>query len=295
MNFIELLTVITRNRKLFIYNFLFFSILVAVYSLCAPKWYSAKTTILPPEGDATMNLTSIIRSLPSNIGNLALGGVTTEANIFIAILKSRTLQESVAEQFDLKSIYSTENMEETVRALNSHVNIEINDDGTISLSMESGTKYFSGGEEENEARSLARDVANYFIIELDRLNKGIRTKQAKNRRLFIEERYLQNLADLAIAENKLREFQKETGMIALSEQIEAAIMAAAKLKAEIVTKEVDLEVLNKYLNTKHSDLVRVGHELDALRTKYQEVIGGQVNRGKDNLKKRGIDPFIAFN
>jgi len=89
-----------------------------------------------------------------------------------------------------------------------------------------------------------------------------------------EKRYHQNLKDLQRAEEKFKQFQQEYDAIALPEQTAAAITAAAELKAEIMAKEVEVNVLSKYVFNSHSDLRKAQNELNELRKKHDEFIHG---------------------
>ena len=290
-NLIDYLSVIVKWRKLIIVNFLIVAIITAIISLIVPKTFTAKTTILPPtETSAGFGLSSLIGSLP--LGQLGLSGVSEQTYTFIAILNSRTVMESIAENFNLMELYKEDNMEQTVKALRNYVSVEINEDGTISLFASANTGNLSNEEEANEARKLARDMANAFIEELDRVNLRLKTEKARNTRLYIEKRYLQNLADLQKAENGLKEFQETYGVIALPEQTAVSIQAAAELKAKIIVKEVEIAVLSKYVSKSHSELTHAKSELSELRRKLNEMNSGT---NYDNTDGKGnSNLFIPF-
>lgn len=271
-------------------------VIAAGVSLILPKWYTAQTTILPPsEEGGGLGLSSILSNIPSAGLGLGLGPLSEEMNTFIAILKSRIVMESVAKKFDLMKRYKSENMEETVRTLRDHVSVEVNDEGTISLLVEAGTPYLGSEEEENEARELARDMANFFIEELNRVNTRLKVEKARNTRIFIERRYHQNLEDLRFVEEEFKQFQQEHDAIALPEQTAAAITAAAELKAEIIAKEVEVGVLSKYVSNSHTNLVRAKNELNELRGKYDEFrYGSSAGNKSGNDNNDSKDLFLPF-
>lgn len=274
-NIIDHIHLLFQWRKLIIINFLVVSFLAAGVSLILPKAYKGVTTILPPvEDDGGLGLSSLIGNLP--IGNLGgMGMVSEETYNFLAILNSRTLMTKVAEQFDLLNRYKCEDMENTVKTLREHIWIAVNDDGTILLSAEAATPFLSSSDEVEEARMLSMNMANFFIKELDRINKTLKVERASNTRQFIEKRYLQNLQDLAIAENKLQAFQESNGTVALPEQTSATITAMAELQAQIIAKEVEIESARQLMGDNHSLVLQAKNQRDAL---LQQVEGMTVSK-----------------
>jgi len=289
-NIIDYFSVVVKWRKLIFVNFIVVCIITAIISLILPKTFSANSTILPPTNEAdAFGLSSLIGNLP--LGPLGFGGVSEETYTFMAILHSRTVMEAIAEKFDLMQRYDYENMEYTVKELRQNVIIEINEDGTITLSSMASTKFLPDDEEENEARTLARDMANAFIEELDRVNTRLKTEKAHNNRVFIEKRYEQNINDLRNAEEELKTFQKTHGVIALPQQTVITIETAAEINANIIAKEVEVSVLSGYVSESHSELTRAKSELTELRKKFNEMKTG---RNRDILNNNGTQNTRLF-
>jgi len=265
--------VFVKWRKLIIVNFIVICILTAAVSLVIPRLYRAHTTILPPTGDSeNMGLSSFISDLPLSGFGLGSGSATEETNLFMAIVHSRTVMETIAETFDLQMRYKAKNMEETVRTLREHIFFEINEEGTITLGASAGTPYFAGRSEDDEARLLARDIANFIVAELDKVNKRLKTEKAQNHRIFLEIRYNTNLEDLSRAEEAFKAFQEQYGAVALPEQTVATISAAAELKAQMISKEIEIGVLETVVGKSHNTLVMAINELKGLESKYDEFI-----------------------
>lgn len=295
-SFIDYLYVLVKWRKMIIINFLVVSVIAVIISLIIPKWYKSTITIMPPAEQTTSlgGLSTIMNKLP--VGNLGMGnilGFSEQTSRFIAMLESRTIMESVIYKFNLIERYKQKDIEETIEELKNHVTVEVEEEGTISVGVEAGTPYVSSKNSDDDARLCARNMANFFIEELDRINKKLKTSQAHNKRLFIEKRYKQNLKDLKASEDSLKIFQQKYGVIALPEQTEATIAAVSELKAQIITKEVELDALKEYLGGSHSETKQVKSTLDALNKKYTELKKG--NSGNDlnqTIKKQEL--FITL-
>lgn len=275
IHFLDYLALLVKWRKYMIINSLLVCLAVAALSLCLPKWFTSGTTILPPVSEsAGLGLSALMQQVPFGLGNIGLGGVTEETSLVLAILQSRTMMESVVDEFDLMKEYKAKDSEEAVRTLRSRVKVKINDEGTISLNVKAKTKWFTGKEQSDAARTLAMNMANYFIAELDELNKNFKTAKARNNRIFIEKRYLQNLDDLQKAEVDLADFQKKYGVIALPEQTAAAIEAAAELQASIILKEIEIGVMRESMGETHQDVIRARTELRELQNKLNSMRTG---------------------
>jgi len=275
--FVDQLFVAFKWRKLIIINFLIISFLAAGYSLIMPKTYQAKTVILPPlENYSGFGISNIMEgTLFSGIG---LGGMSEGIAQFLAILHSRSIMESVVHEFGLIQRYGAEDLEDAVRDLREHTRVELIDDGTIAVLVSASTKYFSNKQMENETRSIASRMANYFIQELDRINTTLKVNSAKSARIFIEKRYLKTTEDLEKAENRLNEFQKRHGIITINDQVKATISLLSELKANKVVKEISLEALYKNFGENHSEIFRIKHEIEAINNKISSISKGTGDR-----------------
>lgn len=296
VSIIHYLSVFVEWRKFLIINFLIVCFIAAGISLSLPKWYTSMTTILPPTGESgDMGLSSLIGNLPLSGFGLGIGAISEQTNTFLAILNSRTVMEAVANKFNLMERYKTKNMEETVKTLRDRISVEVNEDGTISLFAQAKTSYFPGEKDDNEAKELAKDIANYFIEQLNEVNTKLKVEKAKNTRIFIERRYQQNLEDLKSAEEEFRQFQKKYGAVALPEQTAAVIKAAAELKAEIIAKEVEIGVLGRYVSDSHANLLQAQAELSELNKKYKEFkYGENFEKDKNATINYSKDFFLPF-
>lgn len=268
-----------RQRWLIILNFVVVTILAFVISSLLPKWYRATATILTPKKDTgLMGLSGLAANLP--FAGLDLLKGSDEVRTYKAILESRSVMEAVAKKFDLQSSYKAKNMENTIKTLREKVNVEITEDGPLTVSVL------------DKKPDRAAAMANAFVFYLDSLNTKLNIQKARNDRVFIEKRFNQNKSDLAKAEMELKQFQEKYGAVSLPEQTEAAIQGAAELQATIFATEVELGVKNQYLTPDHDDIVRTKNKLTELRKKLDEMKFGSI-QAKDG-KNRNQELFIPF-
>ncbi|UCD13742.1 MAG: hypothetical protein JSW60_09340, partial [Thermoplasmatales archaeon] len=225
LGFLDYLLILLKWKKLILINFFVVCFIAAAISLIVSKWFTSTAVILPPTAEASsLGISSIIGGSLSSLGGLGgMAGAAEEVARFMSILESRTLMETVIKKFNLMERYGDEDMEAAVESLRSRLSIDINDNGTIQISAMAKTPFLPSNEEEDEARTLATDIANFIVETLDNMNTKFKVEKAKNTRVFLEKRYNQTMEDLAETEEKFKKFQEQYKAISLPEQTQAAI------------------------------------------------------------------------
>lgn len=268
LNFLDYSRRIWQERNKVVRNVFIAGVLSVILALILPKTFKASSVLMPPRQTQTSSLMNSLSSFP--LSGL-LGQSTDETLSFLAILKSRTVMTNVVRKFDLVSRYEVENEEEAIRALINNVDFLLEDEGTIRVSAFAGTSWFHPDAEEDSARVLCTEMANYFVQQLDMVGKNLKTKQASFHRQFIERRYKQNIEEMTQAENRLKAFQEKYNMIALDEQTKAAIETAALLKGQVLAAEVQLGVMQATLSPTHPEITRIKKEIAELNAKLKEL------------------------
>jgi uncharacterized protein involved in exopolysaccharide biosynthesis len=274
------LSVIVGYRRFILLNFLGVCVAVAILSLFLPSWYSANTTILPPQREKLgLGLVSSLAGGISEFGtSMSLPLMVSPSDVIGAILKSRTVALAVIEKEDLMKTYHTKTKEDALRELFSHTQVKVTPEGLVSLSFE------------EKDRFKAARVANRFVEELDRVNRETNISQAKNARIFIEERLVQTKKDLTKAEEDLRKFQEENKAVSLDAQMRASIEGAADLKAQLVAADIELNLLSKTMSSSHPQIQGLNSKINEL--KRQLDIWELGNPKEESEKKKILDvPF----
>jgi len=280
VNIYTYLTILVGYRRFIFLNLVGICIIVAILSFLLPSWYRATTTILPPGGEVLgLGLASSLMGTASGLAtSLSLPFMATPSDVFAAILKSRVVGEAVVEKENLMEAYKTKSTEDALGELFSHVAIEVTPEGLISLSYE------------DKDRIRAAAVANRFVMELDRINRKTSTSQAKSARMFIEERLTQTHEELTRAEEDLRRFQEENKAILLDDQMKAAIDKAADLKVQMVSSEIELNVLSKTLSPTHPQIKSLRSRINEIKKQLEILERG--NQKEDYEGKTVLDvPF----
>jgi len=233
-------------------------------SLVLPVSYQASTTILQPKPESPIGIGSggagaaAFSTFASSLDILGLGK-TEEMDTYLAILESRRVREQVIRTFDLQAYYDKKTMDETLNAFDADVDIEVTKENTLILSVVC-----------RDSIKVA-EIANFFIGELDRINKSLGNEQARNNRLFLEQRVLDTRQRLVETEEALKIYQEEHATIGLSEENRAALLAGAELEAYVLVLEVQRDILSNRLGQAHPTMQRMAIELNAARNRLTEL------------------------
>lgn len=227
--FSDYLYVLFKWKLFLIISLLIFLGIGIATAYLIPKKYRANTTIMiPSENMGFGGLAGLIgsKSASTALGTKLFGISNSSEDFLLGILNSRIAIEKVIMVFNLEKYYDTKNIDETIKAFRGDLTFESNEYGFIEISFTS----------KNPQKSA--DITNYFVKILDSLNIKFNIEQAKNNRTFIEKRYLKNLLDLKFAEDSLYNFQRKYGIVAVPEQFEVSIKAAAEIESKLAEAEL---------------------------------------------------------
>jgi len=248
---LDYLYILARWKKFIILFPFLAGVVTAGITLLMPKWYTATATILIPQDVSGMDVSSLMTNFDLSFGGFFNLG--EKDNRYHAILRSRGAHEHVIRKFDLQDYYQTQNLEQTIRALRSHVSSGTTDEDALYVSVE------------DRSPRLASDMANEYVGYLDARNKDLQTEQARNNRIFIQTRLDQNIKDLRAAEDSLNAFQETYDVISLPQQIEAALTAYTSLYSELQLKKVGYDLARINLSENNPQLTALKSELDAIQ------------------------------
>ena len=199
-----------------------------------PRQYLSVARVLPPKNSDLLSglgvVSSLVKSLPLGVGKFGAG---SESYDYIALVRSRTVLESVILRYDLIRVYDVadSSMEKTIKELKGNLDIDWTDDNVLEIQVW------------DKDAQRAADIANELVDLLNRRSYELQTQQARNAREFIETRLAQNRVDLQASEDSLRAYQDKQQMIVPMDPGSANFSAMAELYVEKVKKEIELEIL----------------------------------------------------
>jgi len=246
----DILALIRRRARFLVLNVGIVTAVALAVSLLLPKWYSARAVLLPPtEEEASFSVSQLI---PRGLGGIKLPGAPTLSDLFIAVLKSRSVGDRLVTRFDLVRRYGQGDAEGAFKELQNHTRLALGDEGTISIAVE------------DRDPKTAAAVANAYIEELDNFNRLTRTSSARRTREFIQERLGVVEKDLAAAENSLSSYQQRKSVALLSPEARGQAEIGASIMAQKLALEVKLNVLRQSLVESSEEVRRVKEELGAV-------------------------------
>jgi uncharacterized protein involved in exopolysaccharide biosynthesis len=262
------------GRRWLIGGLVFASSLTAlVISLLMPKIYESTATLLPAletkEGGGLGALLAATSAggAAQSLGISLPGAPATPTDLFVAMLKSRVMADEVIRRFHLMERYQTKTMQDARKALESHVSITVTKEKVIKITVE------------DTDPQVAADMANFFVSNLDRLNRTLNVSKASQNRAFIEHRLAETRANLAKAEDALKAFQTQNKTVAVEAQSKAMIEAAATIQAQITAQEVQLQVMSTYLSPDNPELARVRSGIEELKRQLYLLESGKGGKG----------------
>lgn len=137
---------------------------------------------------------------------------------------------------------------------------------------------------------LAKEMVDFLLQQLDKINIELNVLTAKNNREFIEKRYYQAKEDLSKAEDSLKSFQVVYG-VAPDLQIKAAAQSVFSMEAELKAEEVKLDVIKKMLSSDQPEVKLQEAKVNSLRNK---IVSIQTSTDQNDFLKLGNSPQIAL-
>jgi uncharacterized protein involved in exopolysaccharide biosynthesis len=186
-------------------------------------------------------------------------GLKSQTDLYIGVLKSRTIADGLIEQFGLRSVYKEPTLLDTRKALEKRVTIESGKDTLIHIVVED--------RDPNRATALA----NAFVDALSEQNSRLALTEASQRRLFFAQQLNTEKTALADAEVALKKNQESSGLVLPAGQGEALIRSTAQLRAELASREVELESLRTFATEQNPRVETAQREMAALRDQIHKL------------------------
>jgi len=259
------LYILFKWKKFLIINLLVITAITTGIVFLLPNQYKATATIMiPPDNQMGLGgLSSLLggKSSIASMGSRLFGMSSTSEDMLLGILNSRTALVNVINKFNLMKYYDIDdnNMDKAIKAFKDDFSTDPNEFGMIDFSIV------------NKDPKISAEIANYLVTLVDSMNIEFSIQRAKNNRIFIEKRYLQNVSDLKMAEDSLYKFQKKYGIVAVPEQLEVTVKAAAEIESELMKKELESYLILNYMGENSPQYQTVKSEINMLKKKVQEL------------------------
>ena len=188
INLLDLLLVLAKN-KVMILAVTFVAALLAIgYAFSLPSIYTSSAKLLPPQ-QGQSSASAMLGQL-GGLAGLAGGslGIKNPNDLYLAMLKSRTMMEKIAYRFDLQKIYETKTVTDTLNKLEGNSIFTSGKDGIITVEVS------------DLDPKRAAEMANAYVEELNTMMQTNAVTDASLKRTFFEQQLRQARDKLTDAE-----------------------------------------------------------------------------------------------
>lgn len=249
INLLDLLIVLAKRKKMILGVTLVAAAIATGISWLMPNMYVATVKFLPPQssqsgGSAMLSQLSGLGGLAGGgLGGLAGGalGIKNPADVYVSMLKSRTISDNVIQHFDLMRRLKAETMTDTRKRLAKLTSFSYGKDGVIMIQVGVPNP------------KLAAAMANYYLDQLRSLIKSFAMTEASQRRLFFEQ-------ELRPARDKLTDAQL------VLDRIPASSLKYLDAIRNLKYQEVLFEILTKQYEAARLDEAKDAAFIQVLET-----------------------------
>jgi tyrosine-protein kinase Etk/Wzc len=283
--FLAVLVILARRKKLIFWMTAGFAIVACIAAFLIPAEYTATIVILPPQQSSS--LSSMLGDLGglSSLAGLASGalGGKNMQDMYVSMLKSESVEDSVIQKYGLLQEYHKKYFYDARKKLEWRTTIDgSKKDGLIRLSFE----------DHDPAR--AAEIANGYVETLRGLSQHLAITEAAQRRVIFEQQLQKAKDDLANSEEALKQTQLSTGFVQIDSQARALIESAARLRAQVVAKEIQIQAMQSYAGEGNPELQEQQQELAGLRSQFNSLVGSNGSSPDDLFLSKGNVPEAAL-
>lgn len=248
-----------------------------------PKRYTSTARIMPPDnsGSAVAMLAALTGHNLGDMGALGalagglLGGHTSSA-LFVDLLRSGNVSGALIDRYRLQHAWHKRYRVDTAKYLAHHTSI-VDDkrSGVITIEVQDSDPV------------RARDLAQGYLDELNRVVTQTGSSSAHQQRVFIERRLAAVQAELEQAQLALSDFSSSHSMIDVTEQERAMVDAAARLQAQQIAGRSEIDSLrqiygdsNVRVRAAEARVAELGSELRKMSGSAAQPADSQASEGE---------------
>jgi tyrosine-protein kinase Etk/Wzc len=268
LNWFKYFKILIKWRWFFVFTTVCSAVVSLIYSLFLPLWYQSSCTIFISNGSSDMlGLTKLLSG--NGLDGILGKGKGDDIDRYESIFKSERLRLALIDKFNLMHEYELDQgtPREPIRiallSLSEQIAFKDNKDGSITVSA-----LFK-----NDSVKAAQ-LADFIVVMLDSINRQITTENARNQRVFIQDRYEKSKIELKECEEQLNVFQKEHKVAEIKDQVKASLDASAQMEAAALQSEVEYNALVRTLGKDNPQVIQAKSKTDELRRQAKKFESG---------------------
>jgi uncharacterized protein involved in exopolysaccharide biosynthesis len=258
-----------------------------------PARYESEVQLMPPDSSSggVMALLAGLGGGDTGGGSGGLGGgglaglasdllgMKNTGALFIGVLQSRSVQDRIIDQFNLRHVYGVQ--------LESQAEKKLLDGTEISEDRKSGI--ISVTVSDHDPRRAA-GIADGYVGALNFLMVNLNTSSAHRERVFLEGRLGNVSKDLEAAEQDLSQFSSKNTTIDVTAQARAELESAAMLQGQLVAAQSELEGLRQIFTDNNVRVRSTEARIGELKQQIQKM-AGQPGAAPTNVPGTADDPY----
>ncbi len=265
-DFLEVLDLLWEHRKQLLLVAAWALAISTVVAFLIPNQYESSVSIMPPDSlnSSGAMLASLAAKASPDLAQLAgtlLGAKSTGA-LFVDLYRSRTVQDRVVDRLNLQKVYRARYKQGARKKLNSRTDVnEERKSGVITLTVEDGSP------------QRAKDIAQAYLDELNRITAQVSTSSARRERIFIEQRLVSVKNDLEDAEKQFGAFASKNSALDIKDQTKAMVESGAVLQGQLIAAESELQSLGQIYTSNNVRVRALQARVDELKRQAQNLQG----------------------
>lgn len=249
-----------------------------------PKHYQSVVRIMPPEGqNPAAMLAALSGKIPPGLSEMASGmlGIKNPGPLYVDLLRSRTILDDQVTNFDLQKVYWKRYRYQARKKLVSRTDVgEDRKSGVITIAVT----------DNDPAR--AKQLADAYVAELDKLLASVSTSAARRERIFIEHRLEGAKADLESAQVDFGNFASKNSTLDIKEQTKAMVTAAADLQGRIIAAESELQGVEQTYSENNIRVRSLRARITELKRQLAKISGSGDIQPNDAIAADSLYPSI---
>ena len=238
----------------------------AIIAFLIPSRYTSTTRLMPPD-QTGQGMASMISALGKVTGEMSgvggqLLGMKTTGDIFVGVLRSRTVADDLINKFDLRKVYGDRRYVDARKDLDSRTDVTSDrKSGIITLTVS------------DKSPERAAEMAKEYVVALNNIVITLNSSSAHKERVFLEARLVEVEKELEQAEKDFSQFASKNTAIDVKEQSRAMIGAAAELEGQLIAAQTELQGLRQVYTDSNVRVRSVQARVDEFRRQLQKMGG----------------------
>jgi uncharacterized protein involved in exopolysaccharide biosynthesis len=267
------LQLLWENRRVLLRFALWGLAAAAVVAFLIPSKYESVTQLMPPD-NSTSGMSMLATLAASKAAGTGAGsdaltgfagdilGAKSSGALFVGVVRSRTVQDALINQFDLRKVYWIRRMEDTRKELDERTTIsEERKSGIITIKVR------------DHSPRRAQAMAQAYVEQLNIAMAKLSTSSARREREFLETRLKAVKQDLDAASQDFSQFASKNTAIDIPEQGKAMVEAAAMLQGQLIAAEAHAQGLEQMYTANNARVRAAQANIDELRRQLDKMGG----------------------